>query len=167
MGRVRSVLPASLAAILCGALILASGTWAQQKADDRSFLRCGAWNCSLTAIELSGVDTKNAWALGRTTKKDAEEDCSGREAKNFLTCVLEEIGRPPVVITLNCEEGVASYYGGEDFKLSDKAMAGQLPHAQNPDFWQSEMSHRARTTVISWFRLLCPKASAQWNVRKE
>lgn len=158
---------ACLAMLLCGIVVIPSRVLAQQTTEDRSFLRCGGWNCSLTAIELSGVDSKNAWALGRTTKDDAEDDCGGREGENFLKCALEEIGRPPVVITLNCEAGTAAYYGGKEFQLSEKAKAGQLPHAQDPEFWQSEMSPPDRTTAISWFRLLCPKASAKWNVREE
>ena len=79
---------ASLVMLLCGAVVLPSRGLAQQTTEDRSFLRCGGWNCSLTAIELSGVDSKNAWALGRTTKDDAEDDCGGREDKTFLSCAL-------------------------------------------------------------------------------
>lgn len=165
--RAEVIASVALVMLLGGVVVLPSRGSAQQTTDDRSFLRCGGWNCSLTAIELSGVDSKDAWALGRTTKDDAEDDCGGREDKNFLSCALEQIGRPPVVITLNCEEGTASYYGGKEFQLSEKAKAGQLPHAQDPEFWQSEMSPPDRTTAISWFRLLCPKASAKWNVREE
>ena len=165
--RAGAIASVGLVMLLGGVVAFPSRGSAQQTTHDRSFLRCGGWNYSLTAIELSGVDSKDAWALGRTTKDDAEDDCGGREDKTFLSCALEQIGRPPVVITLNCEEGTASYYGGKEFQLSEKAKAGQLPHAQDPEFWQSEMLPPDRTTAISWFRLLCPKASAKWNVREE
>ena len=71
------------------------------------------------------------------------------------------------VITADCEEGSAGYSGGEHFKVSAKAKRGELPHAQDEAFWGSEMSHRARTTVITWLNLLCPKASAAWHVRED
>jgi hypothetical protein len=51
--------------------------------------------------------------------------------------------------------------------LSAKAKAGQLAHAQDPAFWEGEMSHRARSTVISWFNLLCPKLSRKLNIKEE
>jgi hypothetical protein len=140
---------------------------AAEKSDAKSFLRCGGWDCSLTAVEVKGIDTKEAWALGRATKQDAEEDCSGHEGADFAPCVSEQMARPPLVITADCEEGIAAYSGGEHFNVSAKAKRGELPHAQDPAFWDSEMTHRARTAVITWLNLLCPKASAAWHVRED
>ena len=116
---------------------------------------------------MRGIDTQAAWALGRATKENAEADCSGHEGADFAPCVAEQMARPPLVIIANCEEGTAAYFGGEEFKLSAKAKRGELPHAQDPAFWDSEMTHRARTTVITWLNLLCPKASAAWHVRED
>lgn len=116
---------------------------------------------------MNGIDTKEAWALGRTTKRDAEEDCSANEGDELTRCVSEQMARPPLVITADCDEGIAAYSGGEDFKLSAKAKRGELPHAQDPEFWETDMTHRARTTVITWLNLLCPKASAAWHVQED
>lgn len=154
--------------LACALLSLAaSGGWAAKKAQGKSFARCGGWACSLTAIEMRGVNTKEAWALGRTTKRDAEEECQFREGPEIRKCVNELVARPPVVITADCEEGTASFYGADDYKLSEKAKKGELPHADDPAFWQTEMTHRARYTVITWFNLLCPKASAKWHIQQE
>lgn len=155
--------------ILAAALIctIAAPAWSAEKATKRSFLRCGGWACSLTAVEWHGIDTAEAWALGRTTRRDAEKDCSVREGREFRACVIDQMRQPPVVITADCERGAASLYGGEEFKLSDKAKRGELPHAEDPAFWDGETTHRGRFTVITWFQLLCPKASARWNLRPE
>jgi hypothetical protein len=118
-------------------------------------------------VEVKGIDTKEAWALGRTTKQDAEEDCSGHgKGADFASCVSEQMARPPFVITADCEEGIAAW-GGEQFKVSAKAKRGELPHAQDEAFWDTGMTHPARTTVITWLNLLCPKASAAWHVRED
>ena len=109
MIRLGTITRAWLAAALYGALILISSALAQQTSGDRSFLRCGGWACSLTATKLSGVNSESAWALGRTTKADAENDCGGREGQDFKDCVAEQTARPPVVITANCEKGTASF----------------------------------------------------------
>ncbi len=139
----------------------------QERSKEGALLRCGGWDCSLTASELKGVDTDKAWALGRTTRKDAEADCSARKGREFMLCVTEQMARPPIVVNANCEEGIAWTYGGDEFRLTDEAKAGQLAHAQDARFWQSQMTHRARTTVIRWFRVLCPRASEKWHVREE
>jgi hypothetical protein len=57
--------------------------------------------------------------------------------------------------------------GAEHFKVSERAKQGELPHAQNEAFRDSDMTHRARTTVITWLNVLCPKASAAWHVQED
>ena len=140
---------------------------AAEKAGARSFLRCGGWACSLTATELQCLNTTQAWAIGRTTKQDAHKDCGGREGLDFARCVAEQTARPPVVINADCENGTVSAGYSEDYKISDRARKGELPHAENRAFWEKEMSHREQATVITWFRFLCPQASAKWHVRPE
>lgn len=131
-------------------------------------VRCGGWACSVTAVEVKGVDTAEAWFLARTTEENAKSDCDAREGDDFKVCVAEQIAQPPIVVEANCEEGTAGFYGAEPSKLSAKAKQGKLPHAELPEYWEDrEMSHRARFTVITWFELLCPKATAKWHIRME
>ena len=65
------------------------------------------------------------------------------------------------------KRGLASFYGADAYKLTEKAKKGEFRHAEEAGYWETEMSHRAIYTVITWFNLLCPKASAKWNIRQE
>ena len=131
------------------------------------FARCGGWNCSVTVVEVKAADTDKAWALGRTTQADAEEDCSGREGADRTACVVELMAQPPIVISANCPLGTASRNGGETYRLSKAALAGRLPHADDPKFWAGSLTGRARYTLISWIQVLCPDTSRRLNILRK
>jgi hypothetical protein len=134
----------------------------------KAFLRCGGWNCDLTATEIRSINTTQAWALGRTTERDAKNDCQAREGPDFKACVADQMSRPPLVITANCVEGTVGIAGAnEEYKISEKAKKGQFADAEGQAFWDGDLTHRGRITVITWFRLLCPNASAKWHVRAQ
>lgn len=78
----------------CLIALIGLATSAGLGADAKSFLRCGAWDCSLTAVEVRGIDTKAAWALGRVNKQNAEADCSGHEGADFAPCVSSRWSYP-------------------------------------------------------------------------
>ena len=138
---------------------------AAEAAGRGTFLRCGGWSCSVTVTQLKGIDSEDAWALGRTTRRDAEHDC--RNAVGFPRCIAKLMAQPPVVIVANCEEGTTSFFGAQEYKLSSKAKAGELSHAEDPSFWEVEMTHRERYAAITWLLLLCPSNSRRWHVRHE
>ncbi len=150
-------------------VIFAAGLALAAEGEAPQLVRCGGWACSVTAVEVKGADTAEAWFLARTTEKDAQSDCDANEGDALKTCVAEQVARPPIVVEANCEEGTVGLYGVDPpYKVSAKAKAGKLPHAEDPAFWEDEeMTHRARFTVITWFELLCPAATAKWPVRLE
>jgi hypothetical protein len=154
--------------VAAATVIFAAGALAAE-GDAPQLVRCGGWDCTVTAVEVKGVDTAEAWFLARATEKDAESDCDAQEGDQAKACVADLMGRPPIVVEANCEEGTAGFYGVDPpYKISAKAKQGKLPHAEDPAFWEGEeMSHRARFTVITWFELLCPAAAAKWHIRQE
>ncbi len=150
------------------ALLAMAATAAPGHADEPAkFARCGGWNCSVTAVEVKAADTDKAWALGRTTREDAEEDCSAREGADRTAYVAELMAQAPIVITANCQAGTASQTGGDTYRLSKAALAGRLRHAEDPKFWATSLTGRARYTLITWFQVLCPDTSRRLNIRQE
>jgi hypothetical protein len=125
----------------------------------------GAGSCSVTVMEVKGIDTRDARALGRTTRRDAEHDCS--KTVDVPRCIDRLTAQPPVVIVANCEKGTTSFYGAREFNLSARGKAGELEHAEDPNFWETQMTHRERYAAITWLRLLCPRNSFRWHVRHE
>lgn len=141
---------------------------------DRSmatFIICGSWNCRRTASEVFNPDTDAAWAIGRSTIEDAEDTCGRSRALSktnveYFDCIHAALNKPPVVIFANCTLGMAGT-GEAVFQLSVEAKRGKLPNASRREFWETPTSHRGRSTAITWFNVLCPKASAKWNIREE
>ena len=130
-----------------------------------SFYENGSWNGEVTASRWRGINTSQAWAIGRHTQANAKEACSARQGSNRTKCIRELIKTPAIEVMANCAEGVAWRVGEKErYHLSAEAMAGKLQPIEDVAAWTDEMTHRGRWTVGSWFQLLCPSASKQWHI---
>jgi len=114
-----------------------------------SFLWNGGWDGKVTAYQWGGINTAQAWAIGRISDDDLREICSAQGAE----CVRRLGGRAPTEIFANCDEGVAWQKAYPDRYRLSELVAGTRPD-----------SHRAQATVGTWFALLCPKrwSNVQW-----
>jgi len=66
---------------------------------------------------------------------------------------------------VNCVLGAAWRISEKErYQLSADALAGKLDPLEDEKAWTSEMTHRGRWTVASWFQLLCPTAAKQWHI---
>jgi hypothetical protein len=130
-----------------------------------SFYENGGWNGEVTALKWRGIDTTNAWALGKHSKKNAEEACSAREGSDRKHCIEELISASPIEVFATCSDGVAWRNGQKErYRLTDKAKAGGLNLAEDDAAWSTELTHRAKFTVASWFALLCPSNAKRWGL---
>ena len=139
------------------------------RADDAptttAFHENGGWSGEVTATKWRGINTAKAWAIGHHTRANAVESCSGREGADRRKCVRDLIRTRPIEIAANCAEGIAWRLGEKErYQLAPEAMAGNLQPLEDEKAWTSELTHRGRWTVASWFQLLCPVAAKQWHI---
>lgn len=136
------------------------------------FIACDGPGCRRTASAWDYLDTAIARATGTPGVDDAGHTCrSERGLRNgsaaHAACIRGQLAMPPLRIAANCTEG-STTVSGVPFKLTDAAREGALRSPEQPEFWERSGPHtmpsRSQITVMaSWFHLLCPVASRDWN----
>ena len=138
---------------------------AEDKPTTRKFFKNGSWDGELTASQWRGINTSKAWAMGRHSRQNAEEACSGREGAERKACVGKLSATPAIEIAADCTEGVAWRLGATDrYRLSLNAKAGNLKPIDDEAAWTEPLTHRGRWAVSSWFQILCPGSSKRWRI---
>jgi hypothetical protein len=142
----------------------------------RKFLACPGAECLLKASEWRNLDTAVAWAIGRRRPEDAAGWCEHdkqirRTSTAYSKCVNAQLAKPAVKISANCDEGRA-IVDGTPYKLTDAAREGALRSSELSGYWDvsppySKPSGAAVSVMATWFKMLCPTTSADWNMVPE
>jgi hypothetical protein len=140
----------------------------------RKFLGCEGTGCRLTAIEWKNLDSAIAWAIGKPSPDDAEFACHTERrlrsgSADHQACLKEQKTKPATKITANCEEG-STTLAGMSYKISDAARDGAFRNAEVESYWDlskpySMPSRSSIAIMASWFRVLCPTKSIEWNMK--
>lgn len=142
----------------------------------RKFLGCHGAECLLKASEWRNLDTAIAWATGRRHPEDAAIWCEHdkqlrKTSAAYAKCVNEQLAKPAVKISANCDEGRA-IVDGKPYKLTDAAREGALRSSELSGYWDvsppySKPSKAAVSIMATWFKVLCPTSSGEWNMLPE
>lgn len=146
----------------------------QSISERRKFVGCEGSGCKLTAVEWNNLDSVIAWAIGKPSPEDADHACLieqklQRGSAAVQSCLKEQLAKSPTKITANCLDGVTSV-SGSLYKISDAAREGALRSGDAPGFWDATKPYAlpspARISMMAtWFRVLCPTKSIEWNIR--
>ena len=140
----------------------------------RKFSGCDGVVCKLTAMEWGSLDTPLAWAVGKSNPEDAAFACARerrgrRGSATYRICMKAQLAKPSIKIAANCTEG-STAISGVKYKISDAAREGVLANAEMPAYWDvskpySMPSRSSMIIMASWFRVLCPTKSPDWNLK--